>query len=81
MERPSLDRYREILDEEGIDLPQEELRALREQVELLAEVIVDLYVERQRRPREMGHGGRSADTVSGNGATLRTREEETRRRG
>lgn len=54
MERPSLDRYREILDEEGIDLPEEELLALREQVELLAEVIVDLYLERRRRTREEG---------------------------
>lgn len=52
MERPSLDRYREILTEEGIDLPEEELLALREQVELLAEVIVDLHLERRRRTRE-----------------------------
>lgn len=52
MERPSLDRYREILTEEGIDLPEEELLALRDQVELLAEVIVDLYLERRRRTRE-----------------------------
>lgn len=56
MERPSLDRYREILAEEGVDLPEEELLALRERIEQLAEVIVDLYLERRRKTRNEVRG-------------------------
>ena len=76
MERPSLERYREILDEEGVDFPDEELRALREQIGLVAEVIVDLYLD-----RGAGRSGVAADTVERRQKSKRSSESTTRRRG
>lgn len=32
MERPSLEHYRRVLREQGIELPEDELRELRDQV-------------------------------------------------
>ena len=47
MERPSLDRYREVLREQGIELPEDELRALREETRALARFIAELYLEEE----------------------------------
>jgi hypothetical protein len=54
MERPSLDRCRQVLREQGVELPDEELRALREETRGLARFIVELYQEEQGRRGEEG---------------------------
>jgi hypothetical protein len=76
MERPSLERYREILAEEGVDVPEEELRALHEQIGLLAEVIVDLYLD-----LGAGRFGTGLDTVERRPNPKQMSQRTTRRRG
>ena len=49
MERPSLERYREVLRERGIELPDDELRQLRDELGRFAALIVDLYLEQQAK--------------------------------
>lgn len=49
MERPTLEHYREVLREQGIDLPDDELRALRDHLHGFALLIVDLYKEQQAK--------------------------------
>lgn len=48
MDRPTLDEYREVLREQGIELPEAELRHLRDELGRFAKLIVDLYEEQQR---------------------------------
>ena len=51
MERPTLDHYREVLREQGIELPDDELRALRDHLRGFARLIVDLYKEQLAKGR------------------------------
>lgn len=52
MERPTLDHYREVLREQGIELPDDELRALRDHLRGFARLIVDLYKEQQAKGQD-----------------------------
>lgn len=52
MERPSLERYREVLREQGIELPDDELHKLRDELGRFAAFIVDLYLEKQAKTTE-----------------------------
>jgi hypothetical protein len=51
MERPTLEHYRRVLREQGIELSEDELRALRDQVGRFAHFIVELYEEQRRTER------------------------------
>lgn len=44
-----MEHYREVLREQGIELPDDDLRALRDHLRGFACLIVDLYKEQQAR--------------------------------
>ena len=48
MERPSLERYRQLLAAEGIDLSDEELRALRRELRSFSRLVVSLFEDRRK---------------------------------
>lgn len=43
MERPTLEQYREVLREQGIELADDELRARQDHLRGFSRLIVDLY--------------------------------------
>jgi len=47
----SIQHYRELLGADGDDLSDEEIEAIRDHTDALADVLIDIYLDRQRKER------------------------------